>query len=210
LGRAPTVGEAAGVSLRDLSSIVRDLKPTTYVSVFIGHGLLKHGRLEEALSSIAELAESLLQQGKKVSLMPMAEHVNSMGQALITKKLVGAPRAIDFSTSKGQAFLEASVAHQLERRGVDAALIVKGEALEELPPTAMEALTKVPLVVLEESATQAFSKASVSVPLSIMGVESGGVVTRMDGVEVELKPFLKPPAGVADEEVFLEKLLSML
>ncbi len=208
--KTPTVGEAAGVTLRDLSSIIKDLKPATYVAMFIGRGLLQSEKPEEALSSMAELARSLLELGKKVSIMPMAEYVNSMGQALITKKLGGAPRALDFSALKEHMSPEATATCQLEREGVDAALIVKSEVSEELTPLAVKALMRIPTIVLEERATWTFSNGKVSVPLSIMGVESGGTVTRMDGVEVKLKPFLKPPASVADEEVFLERLSSSL
>ncbi|RLF15913.1 MAG: hypothetical protein DRJ97_02635 [Thermoprotei archaeon] len=210
LGGTLGFDRVAGVSLEELSSTARDMSRASYIAIFVGRGLLSTDKPKEAMDSIARLAKVLLGLGKKVSIIPMAEHVNSMGQALITKKLKGAPRAIDFSSPEGRASLEVTANWALEHKKVDAALIIKGGGLEDLTSTAIEELSRIPAIALEEEESKAFHAATVRVPAAVTGVESGGAVTRMDGVEVELKPIMRPPDTVAVEEEFLDRLVQML
>ncbi|PCN49891.1 hypothetical protein B6U99_07355 [Candidatus Geothermarchaeota archaeon ex4572_27] len=206
-GRALSAARVAGVGMEELSSTARDMARASYVAFFVGGGLIASGRPREALSSIARLAEGLMEAGKRASITPMAERLNSMGQAAVAARLGGSPSLIDYS---GRGAVEAPIERLLEAGEVDAALIVKGGGLEELSMAGAEALSRIPTIALEEEAARALEVARVKVPVAVVGVEEGGAVTRMDGVEVELKPPLRPPETVVAEEEFLERLLERL
>ncbi|HEX3868998.1 MAG TPA: formylmethanofuran dehydrogenase subunit B [Pirellulales bacterium] len=87
----------------------------------------------------------------------------------------------------------------LQRREVDAVLIVASDPLVELPESA-DALRLVPTVCIDSRDTATARAATVSIATALYGIESPGTVYRMDDVPLALRPIL-PPSHPSDDEV---------
>ena len=196
-GRAPRLGPELA---RQLALLTSDLKRAVFVALFVGPGLL---RCEEGVRAVSELAQKLGSK-YKCSVNPMAENVNSYGQAKMMWRALKTCSPYDFKEKR-----PAEPAQVLASRGtVDFVLAVNSDVLAQMPLEASRKLKgKVGCTIELKSVTQAHSR--VAIPVKVLGVEAGGTVTRTDGVDVELKPFVVNREVPSEEEV-LSRLLALI
>lgn len=203
--------EVAGVPIMRLLNFINDLKRSRYSVIFYGLGFIGGGYAEKNLNSLYEFAKKLNNVGVKCSIIPMAGHYNMVGCVETTLKITGFPYAVDFSTNPlTHNPNKTSVIPLLLNRKVDSALIVGADPLTHLPAKVAENLLKIPLIVLDFVESLTMKKAKVRIPVAVTGVEVGGTVYRLDGKEVKLSPFLKPPEDVGSDEEVLSAILSRL
>ena len=69
-----------------------------------------------------------------------------------------------------------------------AALVVCDDPLAHLSITAKQRFSKLPTIALDWQETATMVAARVSIPVAIIGVESGGTIFRADGVPLALRP----------------------
>ena len=199
-GRAlPLRGEV----VRQLALLVSDLKRASFVAMFVGSGALRCDRGEGVVRAILKLAEKLSARCK-CSVHPMAENVNSYGQAKAMWRALKTCSPYDFKEKR-----PAEPAQVLASRGaVDFVLAVNSDVLAQIPLEASRKLKgKVGCTTELKSVTQAHSR--VAIPVKVLGVEAGGTATRTDGVDVELKPFVVNREVPSEEEV-LSRLLALI
>jgi formylmethanofuran dehydrogenase subunit B len=196
-GRAPRLRPEVA---RQLALLASDLKRASFVALFIGSGALK---CREGLRAVLELAR-ILSAKCKCSVHSMAENVNSYGQAKVMWRALKTCSPYDFRERE-----PAEPAQVLASRGVvDFVLAINSDVLAQMPLEASKRLKgRVCCTTELKSVTQAYSK--VAIPVKILGVEAGGVVTRIDGVEVELKPFIINREVLSEEEV-LSRILALI
>jgi formylmethanofuran dehydrogenase subunit B len=196
-GRAPQVRPEL---MRQLAFLVSDLKRASFVALFVGSGIL---RCPEGLKAVLELARRLSAKCK-CSVHPMAESVNSYGQAKATWRTLKTSSPYDFKERR-----LAEPAWALVSQGaVDLVLAINSDILTQMPLEVSKKLKgRICCTSEMKSVTQAYSK--VAIPVKILGVEAGGLVTRTDGVEVKLKPFIDNREVLSEEEV-LSRILALL
>ena len=150
------------------------------------------------------LARKLCEKGK-CSIHPMAESVNSYGQAKNMLKALGTCMPYSFKEKRPVEPL-----HLLaSREAVDFVFAVNSDVLAQIPLESAKKLKgKLACTTELRNVTQANSIAAI--PIQALGIEAGGVVTRTDGVDVELKPFVKTSEGLISEEEVLSRLLAFI
>ena len=87
----------------------------------------------------------------------------------------------------------------LERREVDAVVLVGSEDVTQLSPAAQRALCDVPVVVLDYPGVTPPIPAAVRFTTAVYGVHRAGTAYRMDEVPIPLRPFLESSLPSDDE-----------
>jgi formylmethanofuran dehydrogenase subunit B len=125
---------------------------------------------------------------------------NGRGAEDVLAWQTGFPSAVSFARGYPRANPgELSAAALLERREVDAALVVSSDPLEHLPGGAVDRLRELPMVVVDARATTTAAAARVAFTTAADGIEVAGTVHRMDGVPVPLRaPLAAERPGVED------------
>lgn len=187
---------------RQVALLVSDLKRSSFIAMFIGSNILRCGG-DEVVREILELARKLSTK-YKCSIHPMAENVNSYGQAKITWKTLKTCYPYSFKEKRSIEPSHVLVA----RQAIDFVLAINSDILTQVPLEVSKKLKgKIACTTELRSITQ--ENSIVAVPVRILGVEAGGVVTRTDGVDVDLKPFITNVEVPSEEEV-LSRLLAAI
>jgi formylmethanofuran dehydrogenase subunit B len=165
-----------------------------------GHVALIHGAVDE-LSALAlfALVRDLSRDRHAVTL-GLRSDGNARGAEDVLAWQTGFPAAVSFARGYPRANPgELSAAALLERREVDAALVVASDPLGHLPAAAAGRLRELPVVVVDARATATSEAARVAFAPAADGVEVPGTVDRMDGVPVPLRaPLAAERPGVED------------
>jgi len=133
----------------------------------------------------------------------MRGHGNVNGNNQVFSWQTGYPIAVNFF--KGYPRFnpgEFSVIDLLNRGDVDAALVVATDPAAHLPHTAVEALQKIPTIVLDPANTLITEWADVVIPVATCGLSAEGTYYRMDNVPIRLRKILDSP-WPSDEEALL-------
>jgi formylmethanofuran dehydrogenase subunit B len=126
---------------------------------------------------------------------------NSLGAENVLAWRTGYPSAVDFSHGFPRFNPEDFAAERLlERREVDAALVICDDPLERLSATARQHLRAIPTVVVDWRETTTLAAARVALAIATIGVESAGTIFRLDGVPLTLRQTL-PARHPTDREV---------
>ncbi|MBM4444965.1 MAG: hypothetical protein FJ020_06655 [Chloroflexi bacterium] len=143
----------------------------------------------------------------RMAVIPMISEVNMMGFCRLLHQTAGQVSSVGFKdgTAAGR---EHSFLEQVRRRSADCVLIVGSDPFAALPQSVMENLGDAKIVCLSPLATASTMAADVVIPTALPGVECGGSVLRMDGVEVALAELEK--GAYPTEEAVLSRLLEIL
>jgi formylmethanofuran dehydrogenase subunit B len=152
------------------------------------HVAFIHGALDElAALALASLVRDLSRDRHAVTL-GLREDGNARGAEDVLAWQTGFPAAVSFARGHPRAGPgELSAAALLERREVDAALVVASDPLEHLPPAAAERLRELPVVVVDARVTETSRAARVAFAAAADGIEVPGTAHRMDGMPVPLR-----------------------
>jgi formylmethanofuran dehydrogenase subunit B len=152
------------------------------------HVAFIHGALDElAALALASLVRDLSRDRHAVTL-GLRDDGNARGAEDVLAWQTGFPAAVSFARGHPRAGPgELSAAALLERREVDAALVVASDPLEHLPPAAAERLRELPVVVVDARVTETSRAARVAFAAAADGIEVPGTAHRMDGMPVPLR-----------------------
>jgi len=152
------------------------------------HVAFIHGALDElAALALASLVRDLSRDRHAVTLGVRVDG-NARGAEDVLAWQTGFPAAVSFARGHPRAGPgELSAAALLERREVDAALVVASDPLEHLPPAAAERLRELPVVTVDARVTATSQAARVAFAAAADGIEVPGTAHRMDGVPVPLR-----------------------
>lgn len=113
----------------------------------------------------------------------------------------GYPAAVDFSRGFPVYRPHDAAATRLARGDVDAVLVAGAAAL--LPPGLLQALSRVPGVVVGPKASEQAPAGAIAIDTGIAGIHEAGTALRMDEVPLPLRPVL----GVAQESAAVLRAL---
>jgi formylmethanofuran dehydrogenase subunit B len=71
-------------------------------------------------------------------------------------------------------------------------------------------LVKKPLIIIDNHTTATSRVADVVLPTSITGIESGGLVYRLDQIPIELDNIVNPPSNLPSDVALLIQLSELI
>ena len=184
--------------LLELASIMKKAK---FGVIFAGLGMVYSLEDNEPLYRLMEKLNSV----SNFHVIPMSGHYNMVG---FNKNLSGETGYINRVKFEGEEIKhgpEYSVVEALRKKDIDAALVIGADPYSSLPRSIVRHLDDVPLIVIDPCQTLTSTKADVTIPCGLVGVESGGTAVRMDGVVVELKQIVESDR-LSDEDVMTKIL----
>jgi len=190
----------AGVPLRTWRELAEKIKASTYGVIFFGLGVTQdRGRdlnVEELGALIREINDHTRFYG-----IPMRGHGNVTGSNHVMSWQSGYPIAVNFSRGYPRYNPgEFSVMGLLDRKEVDAALIVATDPGAHLPADSVRYLQEIPTIYLEPHVNTTTSWATVVIPVAPAGIAAAGTFYRMDNVPLRVKKLVDSPYS-SDEEV---------
>jgi formylmethanofuran dehydrogenase subunit B len=168
---------AGDLPLDALDDLVERLLAVPHVAVL--HGILD----ELSALALSSLVRDVSRDRHAVTLGLRCDG-NARGAEDVLAWQTGFPAAVSFARGYPRANPgELSAPALIERREVDAALVVAADPLERLP-----GLRELPTVVVDARATATAAAARVAFATAADGIEVAGTVHRMDGVPIALRP----------------------
>ncbi|MGY5859459.1 MAG: formylmethanofuran dehydrogenase subunit B [Candidatus Thorarchaeota archaeon] len=204
------VTEVGGISIADLEEIATAMKSAKYGVLFFGLGLTqswgRHRNIDAAIRLIQDLNAHT-----KWGLMPMRGHYNVSGANKTSTWVTGFPYALDFARgyprfSPG----EYTAVDMLARGEADALLNIAADPVAHFPRSAVEHLSKIPVINIDPKVNMTSQVAEVNIPAAIAGIECDGAATRMDGLPLYLRKVIEPPQGVIPDRDILRMMIKSL
>jgi formylmethanofuran dehydrogenase subunit B len=179
-----------GVHLAKWRELVELIKECKYGVIFFGIGLTQSQGKDLNVEQLIRLVSDC-NRYTRVYAMPMRGHANVNGNNQVFVWQTGYPLAISFNRGYPRFNPgEFSVIDMLNRGDVDAALIVATDPAAHLPYTAVEALKKIPTIVLDPVNSLTTEWANVVIPVATSGLSAEGTYYRMDNVPIRLRKIL--------------------
>jgi formylmethanofuran dehydrogenase subunit B len=184
---ADDVERDTGVSLDRWQDLMERMKRARFGAVLFGRGLSmsrgKHLNIEALMGLVRDLNEHT-----HFAAMSLREHGNVNGADNVVCWSTGFPFGVNLSRgypryNPGEFTADAL----LERREVDAALIVATDPQTVLSPTALARLAAIPRVFVGAADTPFARAATVRFATAAYGVHAPGTVYRMDDVPLYLR-----------------------
>lgn len=189
---------ATGLGVDQLRDLAGRMKRARYGAFFVGMGLFRTRGHFMNCAAVTALAIDLNAFARFIS-MPLRTPGNVGGADAILSYTTGHPFGVNFSRGYPRYNPgEFTAADLLERGDVDAALVVGGESLNQLPPAAHDGLTRIPSILLDGKPIP--GRSGIQITTAAGGVTAPGTVYRMDKVPLTTRPPLTSPYP-SDEEV---------
>lgn len=188
--------EETGLSLDQLRDLAGRMKRSRYGVIFVGMGLIQTRGLHMNASAATSLGIALNATGRFL-VMPLRVPGNTGGADAMLDCATGHPFGVNFSRGYPRYNPgEFTAADLLERKDVDAALVVGANALNRLPDAARKQLDRIPTIVIDSEIVNA----NVAIATAPPGIAAGGTVYRNDKIPLGLRPPLTSPRPT-DEDV---------
>jgi len=198
----------AGVPAERIEELADLMISCQFGVIFFGVGLTmtqgKHRNIDVALSLVRDLNSRT-----KFIIMPMRGWYNVAGANQVSAWVTGYPYAVDLSQGYPRYNPGDTTAVDVLVRGdCDAALVVASDPVSNFPVEVTRHLAKIPVITIDPhpSATSLISE--VVFPTTIVGIETGGGIYRMDGVAMVTKPVVSPPPGLHSDVEILQDILT--
>jgi formylmethanofuran dehydrogenase subunit B len=203
LGRAtvlPSFGPVAELALRmargRYTVIVHDAEPSEPAA---------DPDRSEALGSLAQA----LNGPSRCALSPLRAGGNRSGADVVLTWQTGFPMAVDFSSGHPCYRPRDGAAAWLDRREIDAALVVGSAA--RLPAAVVRGLASLPIVAIGPATAAAPFDAAVAIDTGVAGIHESGTAFRMDDVPLPLHAALSgsvaPPSAVTVVRALADRLI---
>ncbi len=203
-GHSDVVSEkVGGVPKEQLVKLTETLKAARFGTIFFGMGLTQSQGRYKNIDNAISLTFELNSFGKHV-IMPMRGHYNVAGFGQVCAWETGFTSAVDFS--RGAPYYnpgETAANDVLNRKEVDAAMIIAADAGAHFPANAIRHLAKIPVVQIDPHWNATTEVSNVVIPTAICGIEVEGTAYRMDGVSLRYRKMIEP-THLTDEEVLVK------
>lgn len=198
----------AGVPAERIEELAELMISCQFGVIFFGLGLTmtqgRHRNVDIALSLVRDLNART-----KFLIMPMRGHFNVAGANQVSAWVTGYPYAVDLSQGYPRYNPGDTTAVDVLARGdCDAALVVASDIVSNFPVEASRHLTKIPVITIDPHPSPTTLISEVVFPTTIVGIETGGAIYRMDGVAIMTKPLLSPPPGLHSDVEILQDILT--
>jgi formylmethanofuran dehydrogenase subunit B len=197
----------AGVPAERIEELAELMISCQFGVIFFGLGLTMtqgmHRNVDVALSLVRDLNART-----KFLIMPMRGHFNVNGANQVSAWVTGYPYAVDLSQGFPRYNPGDTTAVDLLARGdCDAALVVASDVVSNFPVEASRNLAKIPVITIDPHPSSTTLVSEVVFPTTIVGIETGGTIYRMDGVAIRTKPVVSPPPGLHADVEILQDIL---
>ncbi len=203
-GHQPTEDSEHGAPLAQLADLVERMKKCRFGIVFFGLGLsmsgLGHRSVEGLLALVTELNDYTRFYARR-----MRVHGDVAGADSVLAWQTGFP----FSVNLGRGYPrynpgEFSAKEMLERREVDACVLVGSESIAGFSDQALAHLRTIPTIALEYPRESLFAAPTVRFTTAIYGLHEPGTAYRMDEVPIPLRMVV--PSHYPTDEAILTRL----
>ncbi len=174
-------GKVPKVYPKDVTRILKEMEKADFNVIFGGLGL-RYG-LKGNYEKFVEMMEKLNER-TNVYFIPAGCHPNMRGFNETLFERTGEINKFSFAEKRSS---EEFAFHNVIDK-VDAAIIIGTDPVASLPFEYAKKLAGVKTIVIDPRETFTGEIAQVVIPSAISGIEFGGKMKRIDGVEVELKP----------------------
>lgn len=194
---APSIG---GVSRRVLVDLADRLKDCRYGAVFFGLGLTRNGIPHLNVEALLRLVTELNRQTRFV-----VRRMRIPGDVAGADSVLCWQTGYPFSVSLNRSYPrynpgEFTANDLLERREVDAAVLVGTEGVSKLSDAARQYLNEIPSVVLDHAGAVSAVSGTVQFTTAVYGIHRPGTAYRMDETPIPLRKVLTSELP-ADHEV---------
>lgn len=194
----------ANIPREKIIEAVGIMKKARFGTVFYGMGLChsdgRNHNVDIAISMTRDLNEFT-----KWTIMAMRGHYNIAGPGIVWAWQFGFPYCIDM-TKKDIVHMNPGETSSIDlamRDEVDAFVNIGTDAGAHFPIPAVKHLKKHPWITIDPNICMASEISDLHIPVAVVGVETGGVVYRMDNVPIQFKKVVEPAGGImTDEELF--------
>jgi formylmethanofuran dehydrogenase subunit B len=194
-----------GASAALLGELAERMKRARSGTIFFGVELARGETGHCNVQALLQLVADMNAWGCRWCAMRMRVQGNVVGADTVLTWQTGYPFAVNMARGYPRYNPgEFSVHGVLERREVDACLLVGSETLGWLPPPAMEYLRQIPLIVLDPPEREAPVAPKLRFRIATPGVYSSGTAYRMDSVPIPLAAVL--PARYPTDAQILTKI----
>jgi formylmethanofuran dehydrogenase subunit B len=201
----------AGIDNYDLKRLLLHLSEAENGVVIVGQGILQPQSESTILKELLELIQmiNLKQQKGRISFIMMGGHFNMAGFDHIALSTCGKNGNLQF---KNKELVESkdNIVSKINKKDFDYSIIVGTDPISHFPHTLSQKLASKPIIAIDNRKSATTLIADVVLPTAITGIETGGIVYRLDHVPIELKPILKPPNNLPSDEELLIQILNKL
>ena len=169
-GQSKIKDKVLGIAASELIGFVQGLKKSDRIVIFYGSGLINSGNLNENLTSMSTLIQTLKDAGKEAFALPMFVQSNTMG-------------AINASREKSGT----NTVQRLVSNDFDTVLVVGDDVLAHLPGPAAKAMAKTKIVYIGPPGGLTDKKATIAIHAADTMIASDGSMTRIDMNDIEFK-----------------------
>jgi formylmethanofuran dehydrogenase subunit B len=197
-----------GAPLRTLEDLAQRMKRCRSGVVFFGLGLSRRDLGQYNVAALLKLVEEL-----NAYTRFYARRMRLYGDVTGADSVLCWQTGYPFSVNLARGYPrfnpgEFSVEGVLERREVDACLIVGSETLDLLSATALDYIRRIPTIVLDYPHVVSVVPPTVRFTTAVYGVHRSGTAYRMDEIPIPLKGFLPTPYQSDDQ--ILRQVLEQL
>lgn len=185
----------AGIDKDDLKRLLLHLTGTENGIIFIGQGLLKSQNGENVIKELLELVQliNVKQEKGRMSVIMLGGHYNMLGFDYVALSNYGKNHSLQFSNHQLTETSD-TIITKIENDDFDCSRIVGTDPISHFPKQLSKKLLSKPLILIDNKQTATSYMADVIIPSSITGIETGGMVYRIDHIPLNLKKIINPPA----------------
>jgi len=198
----------SGVPAEKIEELAELMVSCEFGVIFFGLGLTmtqgRHRNVDVALSLVRDLNART-----KFLIMPMRGHFNVAGANEVSAWVTGFPYAVDLSQGYPRYNPGDTTAVDVLVRGdCDAALVVASDPVANFPIEVSRHLAKIPVITIDPHPSATTPISEVVFPTTVVGIETGGCIYRMDGVAIMTRPVVSPPPGLHSDVEILRDILA--
>ncbi len=204
-------GGVAGIDKNDLKRLLLHLTGAENGVIILGQGVIQpHADYDliEELLDLLQLINARQVKGR-ISLLLLGGHFNMAGFDHVALSSYGVSGKLQFENKK-LVKSEDTIISKINKENFDCSIIVGTDPISHLPHSLSSKLARKPLILIDNHSSATSRIADVVLPTTITGIESGGLVYRIDQVPVELKKILNPPNNIPSDEELLNQLIKKL
>jgi len=204
-------GGVAGIDKSDLKRLLLHLTGAENGVIILGQGVLQPHADYDLIDELLDLLQLINDRQVKgrISLLLLGGHFNMAGFDHVALSSYGVSGKLQFENKK-LVKSEDTIVSKINKENFDCSIIVGTDPISHLPHSLSSKLARKPLILIDNHSSATSRIADVILPTSITGIESSGLVYRIDQVPVELKKILNPPNNIPSDEELLNQLIEKL
>ncbi|MFX1596689.1 MAG: formylmethanofuran dehydrogenase subunit B, partial [Promethearchaeota archaeon] len=145
----------------------------------------------------------------RISVILMGGHFNMNGFDHVALSNYGRNHSLQFSNGN-VIESEDTIVSKIQNEDFDCSIIVGTDPISHFPLELSKKLASKPIIVIDNRTSGVTLLADVVLPSAITGIESKGLVYRLDHVPLELKKILNPASNILSDEELLQKIIDTL